>query len=330
MLTTWDWSDVNERKYLEAGVQRFSSAKTVALHKQMNRALLQANGDYSNFKRRVDTIGVQYNEQWLQSEVQIANSRAQTAARWQRFVDEADVLPYLRYVTIGDEKVRHSHKELDGRTFEIGSRAADLMIPPLGWGCRCDVVQTDQRSKHITDDTAEDALGTEQLKAVRKHGFDKNPGKTLRLFDENSMYVKRFRERSLTHSDWGLTKFAQMAGLQRIILTGRSTQEQQDYFRQRAGTQDNWLVLDDVRIDYDTYMRIDAELVDKLRSTISGASEVWQWKDGVNYGRVYITFYASEALYVKTLFSKTGIEQVSKFQRTKQVDRLRKGLLVVR
>jgi hypothetical protein len=50
-------------------------------------------------------------------------------------------MPMLRYQTVGDSRVRDSHKLLDGVTRNIRDSFWATHYPPNGWGCRCEAVQ---------------------------------------------------------------------------------------------------------------------------------------------------------------------------------------------
>lgn len=51
--------------------------------------------------------------------------------------DVAALRPYYEYLTARDSRVRHTHRLLEGRIFEVESEAGRLYFPPLGFQCRC-------------------------------------------------------------------------------------------------------------------------------------------------------------------------------------------------
>lgn len=62
------------------------------------------------------------------------------ASHWVRFKQMGD--PMLRYVTVGDERVRASHAAMNGLQRPMSDPIWDKIYPPNGWNCRCTVVTT--------------------------------------------------------------------------------------------------------------------------------------------------------------------------------------------
>jgi SPP1 gp7 family putative phage head morphogenesis protein len=113
----------------------------------------------------------------LEAELQTTLASANSAAKWRDIERRAYLYPNLRYETAGDERVRESHAELDGRIYPVSSAFWDTHMPPNGWRCRCIVIQTDQPT------TASEAIDFEVPK-----GFRNNPGKTGKLFGDDHPY----------------------------------------------------------------------------------------------------------------------------------------------
>jgi len=69
---------------------------------------------------------------------------AYAAGRWQRIQETKETIPYLRYTTVGDDKVRPEHAAWDGTTLPVDDGWWDEHNPPCDWGCRCTVIQLSQ------------------------------------------------------------------------------------------------------------------------------------------------------------------------------------------
>jgi SPP1 gp7 family putative phage head morphogenesis protein len=70
---------------------------------------------------------------------------AYAAGQWERIQRTKDAFPYLRYITMGDEKVRASHRALHNLVLPVDAPFWDYYLPPNGWRCRCRVVAVSQR-----------------------------------------------------------------------------------------------------------------------------------------------------------------------------------------
>lgn len=65
---------------------------------------------------------------------------AYAAAQHETLKATEDDFPYWKYVTMGDEAVRDSHRALDGLILPANHPFWDDHYPPWGWGCRCQIV----------------------------------------------------------------------------------------------------------------------------------------------------------------------------------------------
>jgi SPP1 gp7 family putative phage head morphogenesis protein len=112
--------------------------------------------------------------------------------QWEMIDSQKDVAPYLLYDAVDDHRTRPSHKARDNTILPVDHPWWDKNTPPLGYGCRCGVIQL---SKDELDalgklpNTKPPALGdyewtnprTGQKVTLQEGidpGFDFNPGKT--------------------------------------------------------------------------------------------------------------------------------------------------------
>lgn len=145
----FDTPDYEMLRKLELGVYQFSMAKSYQHLKSISQALLDENGklrSFNLFRQAAAEINNAFINQWLQAEYQFAVASAQSASQWQQIQATKDVLPLLRYLTAGDERVRLEHQELEDVVRPADDDFWDIYYPPNGWGCRCDVVQQDTGS----------------------------------------------------------------------------------------------------------------------------------------------------------------------------------------
>lgn len=139
---------------LKYNVAQFSAFKETSFRKQLESELTK-NGKvvpWSEFKKKADILNIDYNRKWLKTEYDHTVATANMAEKWQEFEADKDLYPNLKYVTAGDARVRDSHKILDGLILPINDPFWKTHLTPNDWGCRCDVIQSDEPvSKTIPD-----------------------------------------------------------------------------------------------------------------------------------------------------------------------------------
>ncbi len=185
--TTFEEVDYNTPDYellrkLEKDVFQFSSAKTYQQLKAISQALLGEDGKlrtYTQFRTAAAEINNEFVNQWLQAEYNYAVSASQSASQWVIIQETKELLPLLRYSTVGDDRVRPEHEELDDVTRPVDDAFWDTYYPPNGWNCRCDVIQISRGT--ITD------LSKITLPEI-KPLFMYNPGKQGIVFPPGHPY----------------------------------------------------------------------------------------------------------------------------------------------
>lgn len=132
------------RNALERDVFLFSGFKTY--HNLKEASLLLENKErggiqtFDEFYRSIRQIDDKYNRDWLRSEYQFAVNSAAMASQWEQALKDKDLYA-LQYVTVGDDRVRPEHAELDGLVLPMDDPFWRTGTPPNGWGCRCTVMQ---------------------------------------------------------------------------------------------------------------------------------------------------------------------------------------------
>lgn len=66
--------------------------------------------------------------------------QAYSAAAYRALDEQRDVFPYWQYKSMGDGKVRHTHRALHDVALPAGDPFWNGHYPPWEWGCRCQVV----------------------------------------------------------------------------------------------------------------------------------------------------------------------------------------------
>jgi SPP1 gp7 family putative phage head morphogenesis protein len=143
--------------------------------------LIDGNGNlksWNDFKKDALPLTETYNKTWLETEFNQAEANARMAKKWEGFAANADIYPNLQYRAIIDDKTRDEHRLLNGTILPINDPFWNTHYPPLGWGCRCSVTQTDREVKTKTADIPK-----------ASEGFDNNPGKSGKLWSDNNAYA---------------------------------------------------------------------------------------------------------------------------------------------
>ena len=144
--------DFRQLSHLERNVYQFSVAKNYQELKQVTGLL--KDGDrvrsFGEFKTEVLKLHSLFNNTWMQAEYNLAVNGSAMASKWTDFQKNKEALPYLIYQTVGDARVRDSHKALDGVQRNIDDDFWKTHYPPNDWNCRCTVNQTGQGSETPT------------------------------------------------------------------------------------------------------------------------------------------------------------------------------------
>lgn len=163
----------------------FSAAKTFQQVKDMSAEVFKGGikVPFNEFKKKAGQIFDVYNKTFLAVEHRTASRMAMSGSRWVDIQEQKEELPLLQYQTVGDARVRDEHVELDNVVKPVDDAFWDTFMPPLGWNCRCIVIQLEKGEAEITK--------------AKKSSFDKpdklfnlNPGKDGIIFKENHPYFK--------------------------------------------------------------------------------------------------------------------------------------------
>lgn len=133
-------------KLLTENIAEFSAFKEVSFQNSLLDIIKEKGAlpTWSEFKKRALNNSKLFNSNWLKTEIQHTIASANMALKWGEFQADKDLYPNLKYVTVGDERVRDSHKKWDGYIAPVDSSVWKWLTPPTDYGCRCDLVQTDE------------------------------------------------------------------------------------------------------------------------------------------------------------------------------------------
>jgi SPP1 gp7 family putative phage head morphogenesis protein len=166
-----DFPDFELTQSMKRNLSAFAAAKHSALVEQLTTLRGLPKGEYNKAARKLMDV---FNDRYLRTELQTLEFAAHSAGQWRNFEERAEFYPNLQYTTAADDRVRPTHAKLDGATYPLNDPFWDTHMPPLGWRCRCTVIQTDGPLQ-----SAENAPPVA--------GFG-NPGKTRKLVQDDHPY----------------------------------------------------------------------------------------------------------------------------------------------
>lgn len=179
-----------EVKRLQESNFVFSGYKTFHELNEVFPSLLNEDGTRKPFKQflnDVQTVHETYNKNYLRAEYNFATSSSLSAAQWTMYKENSERY-YLQYSTAGDERVRRSHRTLDGITLPMESKFWDWYYPPNGWGCRCTVIQRRKTKFKPTDENEAMNKGSQATAGKHQEMFRFNPGKQMATFPAYNPY----------------------------------------------------------------------------------------------------------------------------------------------
>ncbi len=164
---TWSWADLSaQEQALQFTVSRLASVDLLAELRQMiidsvegdlsrtdfikdARAALARKGWWGT--REVqdpatgETVTTTFNPTRLKLIYDTNVRQAAVAGQWDRAQDTKRLFPYLRYVTMADEKVRESHARWHNLVLPVDDPFWNAHMPQNAYRCRCYVRQVSQR-----------------------------------------------------------------------------------------------------------------------------------------------------------------------------------------
>lgn len=162
-------------RHLEENVYQFAAAKNYQQLKAVTQALVDDEGklrSFSEFKRASFEVLNEQVTSYMEAEYNLAVAGGQMAATWTRIQENKETLPLLKYITVGDDRVRPEHAELEGVIRPVDDDFWDMYYPPNGWNCRCDVIQLSDGTETPLDDIVTPANMPALFKTnLAKHGL---------------------------------------------------------------------------------------------------------------------------------------------------------------
>lgn len=165
----------------------FSAFKVHTMAKQMAGMLHDEKGNlkpFNQWRQDIDSIASHHTNAWLRTEYNTAVIRAHRAADWQEFIDNADVMPNLRWMPTTSPNPENSHAVYwrNKLTLPVGDAFWNSHHPGDRWNCNCSLQQTDEPVNPLPHN---------EEPTTPHRGLDNNPGKDGHIFNDTHPYFPK-------------------------------------------------------------------------------------------------------------------------------------------
>lgn len=213
---------------MEINLYRFSAAKTLAEVQELNQ-IFRESLNYKDFERKAVEVCESFNKQWQKTEYDTAYNSALSTSRYRQMLKLTKGAPYWEYVTARDERVRETHRGLDGVILRFDDERWQKIYPPNGWRCRCVVSSlTRNQAKGVNikemQDRVDAYLQTSDWQKAKAQGWGVNRALIGEVFTANQFYIRKFKDkaakrlRGLYYNDYGLDSFGKKLAAAEQIL----------------------------------------------------------------------------------------------------------------
>ncbi|CAA0158893.1 phage portal protein family protein [Tenacibaculum maritimum] len=341
---------------MEYNIIEFAASKTEARLASMTELLIDKESNklrsFNEFKNLAEDEVKQFNTNYLLTEYNLAVSVGQNSAAFVRFMAEKDsVTSLVQYQTAGDDKVRSSHQVLDGKVFDLNDIQAMDLLPPNGYGCRCEFVQYLGDKSQVTKGTKAKELLRESDPKYKGSSFEINRANLSQVFTKKDFYssTKNLQKRlgKLTFRAYGLKTYKNIKGsLNKASIDKTITKNNAHELFKKSGTITKGKTKQDY-VGFSDYLKRKMILTkdvfkkhvadDKfglyplVKQALKNPDEVWYYEHTKDvFKSRYVSFFKDGILVIDAdLYKKQGLNITSwNFVKDNNDKEIRKGLLI--
>ncbi len=210
----YEADDAAYKLAMEQNIFHFSASKTLAEMNELNR-IFHESKSFEEFRKKAQETTSVFNEKWLKTEYHTAVSVAESASTYRRLMAQSSTFPFWEYRTVGDDRVRQEHEDLEGIILPIEDPRWKKITPPNGWNCRCYIVPRMAHEVNKEDIESYRAevdkyFGSTEWSRCEAQGFGINRADEAQVFTANQMYINKFPDMSskilekITPKEWGV------------------------------------------------------------------------------------------------------------------------------
>jgi hypothetical protein len=184
---------------LKDNIFKFSCAKNYQELKNISKELLDEEGNkrtFAQFKEAIKKLNIQFNQQYLSAEYEIAVTSAQMISKWNELTENGtNMNVLLTFDAVGDGKTTQICKSTNKITRPASDSFWNTHAPPLHWGCR----STLKKGKKITEIPSD----LPELEAE----FAFNPAQKAVIYSQKHQYFKDLPKEIKTEMEEMLKKY---------------------------------------------------------------------------------------------------------------------------
>lgn len=173
------------RRKVDYNTAAFSAFKVHRMQNDIAAQLHDSNGILKPFNQWLNDVEPMLDHHvgsWLRTEYNTAVIRTHQAADWQRFEEDADILPNLEWMPSTSAHPGEDHRVFWGTILPVHDPFWNRHRPGDRWNCKCWLKNTDAPATRVSDGGS--APGDRPAP-----GLDNNPGVDGKLFGDSHPYV---------------------------------------------------------------------------------------------------------------------------------------------
>ncbi|MCO5253375.1 MAG: minor capsid protein [Bacteroidetes bacterium] len=171
----------------ELNVFAHSSFKTYRMLQEAE--ILRKTATGAELETSISELNKIYTDYYHAAEKQLARQVAREIEHWEEIDEMKDLLPYLTFHAIIDERTRDSHAALDGFTFRVDDPNRKKYTPPLDYNCRCFLTQEFEPPEGST------IVAPKDFKP--KPTFERDYRKNKRIFTDKMPFMNQARSEEM-------------------------------------------------------------------------------------------------------------------------------------
>jgi len=190
----WELDFFRQRAFVMAHVDQQSILDEL---KEELAKVLSGGGTFTDFQDRAYELLSNPSPVHLEMVYRTNIQTALNAGKFYEGMDAIEELPYWEYVTVGDDRVRPAHAEMEGKIYRKDDPVWTVWFPPNGFNCRCSVVEWDDFSLKQERRAAETG-------GTIPGGIDIGFGQNAALIESLAAWAKREKFIERFPKDYGL------------------------------------------------------------------------------------------------------------------------------